>query len=301
MAPSKQAGATGLALAWPTQAEEGGMDAPTRAVLRKDPLVLIRGAGDLASGVAHRLCRAHLRVVMTEAAEPLAVRRTVSFCEAVYHGRQSVEGVEAVRAGAPEDLPGIWENRGVGLLVDPELTCLAWLKPDVLVEATIAKRNLGLRKDMAPLVIALGPGFEAGVDAHLVVETKRGHDLGRIYERGFAIPNTGVPGVVMGVGAARVLRAPADGVFEAAVQLGDLVEQDQVVGWVAGQPALAGTGGLVRGLIRPGTRVHRGLKIGDVDPRGEIGYLNTISDKARALGGAVLEAVLRAYNHPQAV
>ncbi|MFH1058285.1 MAG: selenium-dependent molybdenum cofactor biosynthesis protein YqeB [Pseudomonadota bacterium] len=276
------------------------MDAAPWGFTRRDPLVLIKGAGDLASGVAHRLCRAHLRVVMTESPQPLAVRRTVSFCEAVHRGRQTVEGVDAVRAASVDELAAAWSQGGIPVLVDPDLTCLAWLKPDVLVEATIAKRNLGLSKAMAPLVIALGPGFQAGVDAHLVVETKRGHDLGRIYEEGWAIPNTGVPGEVMGVGAARVLRAPADGVFEPVVELGAMVAEGQVVGRVAGQPVRAGVAGLVRGLIRPGIQAHQGLKLGDVDPRGCLDYLHTISDKARALGGAVLEAVLRAYNQAQA-
>ncbi|MFZ5584693.1 MAG: selenium-dependent molybdenum cofactor biosynthesis protein YqeB [Thermodesulfobacteriota bacterium] len=286
--------------AWSAGAGERAGKETDAILLHHEPLILIKGAGDMASGVAHRLHQAHLRLVMTEVPQPLAVRRSVSFCEAVHDGRQVVEGVEAARVADAEGVAAAWSQGRIPLLVDPDLACLAWLKPDVLVEATLAKRNLGLNKDLAPLVIALGPGFQAGVDAHLVVETLRGHDLGRIYDQGWAIPNTGAPAPVDGVGAERVLRAPADGVFAAAIELGAVVEKGQEVGRVAGRPVLAGVAGVVRGLIRPGATVRQGLKIGDVDPRGRPEYLHTISDKARALGGAVLEAILRVYNRPKA-
>lgn len=300
MTPSSRAEAL-VGLARPEPGSLRAVRPAAGRLMRKELLILIKGAGDLASGVAHRLWRAHLRLVMTEAPQPLAVRRSVSFCEAVHDGSQTVEGVEAVRVQGREDVAAAWSQGCIPLLVDPDLNCLSWLKPDVLVEATLGKRNLGLNQHLAPLVIALGPGFQAGVDAHLVVETLRGHDLGRIYDQGWAIPNTGVPGEVNGVGAERVLRAPAEGRFEAAVELGAMVEKGQAVGRVAGQPARAGVAGLVRGLIRPGAQVRQGMKIGDVDPRGRQEYLHTISDKARALGGAVLEAILRVHNQPRAV
>ena len=264
--------------------------------MKIDPVILIRGAGDLASGVAWRLHQCHLRVAMTEVAEPLAVRRSVSFCEAVHQGRQCVEGVTAVAVEAAGRMPQAWRQGVIPILVDPELGCLAQLRPEVLVEATLAKRNRGITLDLAPLVIALGPGFEAGVDAHLVVETQRGHDLGRVYERGRAQANTGVPGYIGGFGVERVLRAPADGIFETDLDLGARVAAGQEVARVAGLPVRCQVAGVLRGLIRPGIRVRQGLKVGDVDPRDRPEYLRTISDKARALGGAVLEAILRVHN-----
>ncbi len=258
--------------------------------------VLIKGAGDLASGVALRLHRGHFRLLMTELDKPLAVRRTVSFCEAIYDGQQVVEGVKGVRCRGEAEVREAWRRGEIPLLADPGLECLAWSRPQVLVEATLSKRNTGLRQDMAPLVIALGPGFQAGQDAHLVVETQRGHDLGRIYEQGFAQPDSGVPGEIAGFSWQRVLRSPAQGLFETGLELGALVSQGQEVARVAGQPVLAEVGGVLRGLIRPGAMVSPGLKVGDVDPRCRLEYLHTVSDKARALGGAVLEAVLGRFN-----
>lgn len=258
--------------------------------------VLIKGAGEMASGVAHVLHGCHLRVVMSETPNPQAVRRAVSFCEAVHLGRQEVEGVQAVRVQSLDDLAPVWAAGQIPLLVDPGLACLPALNPQVLVEATLNKTGQGLAITDAPLVIALGPGFVAGGQAHFVVETNRGHDLGRLISQGQAQADTGVPGEIAGQTWQRVLRAPAGGVFICDLELGDLVREGQVVASVDGQPLLAGTSGILRGLLRPGTPVEAGQKVGDIDPRGQAAYLHTMSEKARALGGAVLAAIMRIYN-----
>lgn len=260
--------------------------------------VLIKGAGEMATGVAHRLHCCHLRVALTEVAALLAVRRAVSFCEAVYDQRKVVEDVAALLVNRPEEMEAVWQKGEISLLVDPEAEVLDYLKPDVLVEATLSKHNTGISKADAPLVVALGPGFEAGVDAHVVIESNRGHNLGRLIKEGWAEPNTGVPGNTAGYTLERVLRAPADGVFDCDCALGDRVEKGQVVGRVASQPVVAQVGGILRGLIRPQSRVWQGLKIGDVDPRSDKAFVHTISEKARALGGSVVEAIMRVYNRP---
>jgi xanthine dehydrogenase accessory factor len=264
--------------------------------VKSDLCVLMRGAGEMATGVAHRLFMSNLQVVLVEIPKPLAVRRAVSFCEAVYDGRKTVEGVDAVLASSLEDAEDIRQTGAVPLLVDPELTLLEKLKPDVLVEATLSKGALRLSADMAPLVIGLGPGLEAPDDARFIIETNRGHHLGRIIEQGMAQANTGIPGDIAGKTWERVLRAPTDGVFETDCKLGDKVKAGQEVGRVAGKPVMTRLDGVLRGLIRPGAEVSNELKLGDVDPRGQLEYLDTISEKARALGGSVLEAILRVYN-----
>jgi xanthine dehydrogenase accessory factor len=267
--------------------------------MKLDLTVLIKGAGEMASGVALCLHRCHLRVVLTETSQPLAVRRAVSFCEAVHLGRQEVEGVAAVLVpglAGHTGLGPVWAAGDIPLLVDPELACLSALKPQVLVEATLCKAGQGLDMDEAPLVIALGPGFQAGRQAHVVVESNRGHDLGRLITQGQAQENTGVPGEIGGKTWERVLRAPLAGEFISSLELGDLVRAGQVVASVAGRPLLAGTAGLLRGLLRSGTLVEAGQKVGDIDPRGQGAYLTTISEKARALGGAVLQAIMQRYN-----
>ena len=262
----------------------------------KNITVLMKGAGEMATGVAYRLFQSHFRVVMTDIAQPLAVRRAVSFCEAVHEGKKTVEGVEAILIDDPEAIPAVWDENRIPVLIDPECSVLAKLKPSVYIEATVSKHNTGISKEDASLVIALGPGYQAGRDAHVVIETNRGHDLGRLIFDGQPEQNTGVPGQMAGATWERVLRSPADGVFETGLSLGDRVEQGQSVAQVAGQPVVAQVGGILRGLIRPSTKVSKGLKVGDVDPRGKIEYLHTISEKARAIGGSVLEAILRKYN-----
>jgi xanthine dehydrogenase accessory factor len=264
--------------------------------MKKDLTVIIKGAGEMASGVAWRLYQGRLQVLMTETHAPLAVRRAVSFCEAVYDGRITVEGVEAVLIDHPEQIRTTWSNLQIPLLIDPEMEIINQLKPDVLVEATLSKRNTGISIHDAPLVIALGPGYEAGRDAGFVVETNRGHHLGRLYTSGYAQANTGIPGKISGFSAQRVLRAPVDGQFESKLVLGARVAERQAVGTVGGQPVIAQIPGILRGLIRPGTMVTSGLKVGDIDPRGDKTFVSTISEKARAVGGSVLEAICRKYN-----
>jgi xanthine dehydrogenase accessory factor len=259
---------------------------------------LVRGAGELASGVALRLWAAGFNVILTEIKFPLCVRRAVSFCEAVYHGSAEVEGAQGVLIDYPNEAEWLWASHRLPVMVDPELTHLEGVQPDVVVDAILAKKNLGLHREMADLVIALGPGFEAGVDAHVVVETNRGHNLGRLIFEGQAEPDTGSPGVIGGETVKRVLRAPADGLFMSDMDIGDPVAAGDVVGEVAGREVKAEISGILRGLIRPRTPVTAGLKIGDVDPRNRPEYCYTVSDKARALGGSVLEAVMIRYNRP---
>ncbi len=260
-------------------------------------IIAVKGAGEMASALAWRLYMANLRkIVMLEADHPLAVRREVSFCEAVYEGQKTVEAVTAVLAKTAADVAACWQSQNIAVVVDPGWSMLDALRPDVVVDAILAKRNLGTHAGEAHLVIGLGPGFNAGGDVHLVVETNRGHNLGRIITSGPAEPNTGVPGTIAGVAGQRVLRAPADGKFFTERAIGDHVKAEAMIGSVAGEPVRTPIDGVIRGLIRPGTRVPRGLKIGDVDPRGEKGNCYTISDKARAVGGAVLEAILRVFN-----
>lgn len=258
--------------------------------------ILVRGAGEMASGVVHRLARSGFRVLMTETEHPLAVRRAVSFCEAVHDGSQTVEGLCARLIDSLDQAPALWEAGDLPVLVDPDFQCLAELQPAVVLDAAIAKRNLGMKPDMARLTIAMGPGFSAPEDVDLVLETNRGHNLGRLIYKGRAAANTGVPGVIGGFTHERVLRSPAEGVFEAKCELGDLVEKDQVVAVVAGAPVRTQLAGVIRGLIRPGAQVKKGLKVGDVDPRGNKEYLYTISEKARALGGSALEGILAEFN-----
>lgn len=256
------------------------------------PLVVIRGAGDLATGVAHRLHRSGFRVVMTELAEPLAIRRTVSFSEAVARGSVEVEGISARRAASVLETLKILRTGAIPVLVDPDGSLIPQLGPDVLVDVRMAKRNLGTRLSDAPVVIGLGPGFTAGEDVHAVIETNRGHNLGRVILKGRAEPDTGVPGEIAGRSAERVVRAVASGRFTPRREIGETVRAGEVLGDIDGWAVTAPIDGTLRGLIRDGTLVTAGLKIGDVDPRAAREHCFTISDKARAIGGAVLEAIL---------
>jgi xanthine dehydrogenase accessory factor len=260
-------------------------------------IIAIKGAGEMASAVAWRLYMANLRsIFMMEAARPLAVRREVSFCEAVYRGSQTVEGVEGLKAGTAEDIPRLWRLGKVAVIIDPQWRTLATIKADVLVDGILAKQNLGTRKDDAHLVIGLGPGFVAGGDVHLVIETNRGHHLGRLISSGSAEPNTGIPGPVSGVTSERVLRAPAAGEFRSTRKIGEAVKKGEVIGRIGQIEVAAGIDGILRGLMRTPTWVPQGTKLGDIDPRGEVGFCYTISDKARAVAGSVLEGVLRTFN-----
>ena len=254
--------------------------------------VLVRGAGEMATGVAHRLHRSGFRVCLTEIAAPLAVRRAVSFCEAVYDGAMMVEGVAAVKVGSPEEIEGAWEKGEIPLFIDPANKVKDVLRPQVVVDAILAKRNIGTEICDAPLVLGLGPGFTANQDVHVVIETNRGHDLGRLILQGQAEPDTGVPGVIGGYGIERVLRTPRAGVYHAVKMIGDAVAKGDIVANVDGAPMHAQINGVVRGLLRDGMVVSANLKSGDIDPRGKREACFTISDKARAIGGAVLEAIL---------
>ena len=266
--------------------------------IRLNELVIaIKGAGEIASAVAWRLYMANVRsIFMMETAMPLAVRREVSFCEAVHRGSKTVEGVEAVKAGTAEDIPRMWRLGKIAVIIDPEWQTLKRIKPDVVVDAILSKQNLGTRKNDARLVIGLGPGFTAGGDVHLVIETNRGHHLGRLISSGSAEPNTGIPGPIGGVTADRVLRSPAAGEFQSTRNIGEAVRQGEVIGRIGEAEVTAEIDGVLRGLMRTPTWVPKGIKLGDIDPRGEAGFCYTISDKARAVAGSVLEAILRTFN-----
>lgn len=255
-------------------------------------LALIRGAGDLASGIALRLYRSGVKIVMADLERPMAIRRTVAFSDAILHGTMTVEDVTAKYVQDVQQAREILAQGMIPVLADPECRCREMLKPDVIIDAILAKRNLGTRITDAPIVIGVGPGFTAGEDCHAVVETMRGHTLGRAIYRGSALPNTNIPGLIGGFAGERVLRAPADGIFESTHKIRDLVKEGETVGFVAGEPMKATISGVLRGLIADGAEVKKGLKCGDVDPRGETSYCDTVSDKASAIGGGVLEAVL---------
>ena len=258
-----------------------------------DTLVLIKGAGDLASGVAARLYRCGFPVAMTELPHPLMVRRTVAFGEAVYEGEVEVEGLTARRVAHAEEARLTLAAGVMPVLVDPAAASAAALAPRVLVDAIMAKRNTGTALTDAPAVIALGPGFTAGVDCHAVVETNRGHCLGRVILEGSAEPDTGRPGVIGGKTDERILRAPVAGAVEAHASIGERVVVGAVVARIHGLDVSGGTSGVLRGLVRPGAVVPAGEKIGDVDPRAEPEHCYLISDKALAIAGGVLEAILR--------
>ena len=255
-------------------------------------LVVIRGAGDLATGVALRLWRAHIRVVMTDIERPTAIRRTVCFSQAIVHGETTVEDVTAKRAASPEATLGILKTGCIPVLADPDGVCIPALKPDAVVDAILAKKNLGTKITDAPVVIGVGPGFTVGVDCHAVVETMRGHYLGRVIHEGSAIPNTGIPGLIGGFAGERVLRAPADGAFHRILDIGAQVKMGDVAATVDGIPMACTLDGVLRGILADGTPVFKGMKAGDIDPRCEVRHCYCASDKALAVGGGVLEAVL---------
>lgn len=254
--------------------------------------ILIKGAGDLASGIACRLHRCGFLVVMTEIPVPTTVRRTVAFSRAVYENRTKVEDITGVLCRSMEEIEEALSKDQVAVVVDEECGIREKWNPDAVVDAIIAKKNLGTRITDADIVVGVGPGFTAGRDCHCVVETKRGHDLGRCIWNGSAIPNTGVPGIIGGYDKERIIRAVDNGVFHPAVTIGTVVELNDVVGYVNDAPVLAQVGGVVRGLLQDGVTVFCGMKSGDIDPRGVTGHCYTISDKASAIGGGVLEAVL---------
>ena len=260
-------------------------------------LVLIRGAGDIATGIAMRLWRAGVQVVMTDLPQPTAIRRTVCFSQAIVLGETQVEDATARRAEDILQARRICAAGEISVLADPELRCREALRPDALVDAILAKKNLGTTRDMAPLTIALGPGFTAGQDVDVVVETKRGHRLGRIIREGAAIPNTGVPGVIGGYGAERVIHAEKAGVFRNVCAIGDIVSAGETIAEIETPdgirtPVTTRIAGILRGLLRDGYPVTPGFKVADVDPRREeLENCFLISDKARCIAGSVLELI----------
>lgn len=257
----------------------------------RNTLVIMRGAGDLATGVASRLHNSGFPIIMLDIPEPTVIRTSVSFAPALFTGISVVEGIEAVRCTAENALKTALEGK-IAVVADPDGKLIEALKPQIVVDAILAKRNLGTTKGMAPFVVALGPGFTAGVDCHAVIETKRGHRLGAIIYEGSAIPNTGIPGVIGGYGKERVMHSPCSGVFRSVSQIGDLVEVGQIIAYVGETPVITEIGGKVRGMLTSGLKVPERFKVADVDPRGKDTDHTTISDKARAIGGGVLEAIL---------
>ena len=313
------------------------MNQSNNQIIKKNLLIICRGAGDLATGIIHRLHRAGHRVIALETDYPAAIRRQVSFCEAVYDGSAAVEGVTARLVPALTDaetdtetysgindtpaahiasekwdssvIEAVLEAGEVSLLIDPKGESIALLKPDVVVDAIIAKKNLGTTIDMAPLVIGVGPGFTAGQDVHLVIESMRGHNLARIITDGMAQPNTGVPGNIAGFTSERVIHAPAAGYIHDVRKIGDIVQKGDEIARIYPDkesydnalseyvPVNATITGIIRGLIREGYYFKEGFKIADIDPReSELSNCFTISDKARSIAGSVLEAV-SAFEH----
>ena len=259
-------------------------------------LILIRGGGDLASGVALRLHRCGFKIIIAELANPLAVRRTVSFSEAIYAGQIDIEGLHARRVDSAAQALELVEDGSLPVIVDPQAAILGAAQFSALVDARLLKHRVTVSLASAPLVIGLGPGFTCGENCHAVVETQRGHHLGRVYWSGSASADTGQPEG----DPRRVLRAPASGVLASSAQIGDQVQAGQLIAEVAGEKILAPFGGVLRGLIRPGLSVKKGLKIGDIDPRGDPATCTTVSDKALAVGGGVLEALLSSSSGRQA-
>ena len=256
-------------------------------------LVVVRGAGDIASGVIQKLHRCGFYVVALEVEKPSFIRRKVCFGEAIYEGTMEIEGSRARYAKNTEEAEGICRKGEIAILIDPQGKSIPELKPLAVVDAILAKKNYGTNRGMAPITIGLGPGFEAGRDVDIAVETMRGHDLGRLIFQGKPYENTGVPGVVGGYGRERVIYSEGEGVIVNKKRIGDIVEEEEVIATIGKTQVRAPLGGVIRGLIRNSYSVSRGLKIGDIDPRREqVKNCFTISDKARNIGGAVLEAIL---------
>lgn len=262
-----------------------------------DKLIVVRGAGDIATGTINRLFKCGFRVLCLETKKPSAIRRTVSYSECVYNDTTTIEGTTAVLIHSIDEMNEIHKNGMIPVIIDENCDVLKEIKADVLVDAIIAKKNLGTKIDMADLTIALGPGFEAGKDVHYVIETMRGHNLGRVIESGYAIKNTGVPGLIAGKSGERVIHASNAGIIKNINKIGDIVKKDDIIATIDDMPVLASIDGLLRGLIRDSYIVHKGMKIADIDPRlDEYDNCFTISDKAKSIAGGVLEAILMHLN-----
>jgi xanthine dehydrogenase accessory factor len=257
-------------------------------------IVLIKGAGEMASGIAHRLAVCGFSIVMTEIPFPLVIRRGVSYAQAVFDKEYTVEGIPA-RLAKKENLAAILEKSKIAVIIDTVSQVQAFLKPDIFIDATLSKKNTSIQITDAPLVMGIGPGFYAGKDVHFCIETQRGHSLGRVISEGSAIPDTGIPGDIGGYTWERVLRSPGDGIFHTEKKIGDIVEKNSIIGYIENLEVYASISGVLRGLIYPGCLCQKNWKIGDIDPRGIQEYCWQISDKARTISGSVLECILQRY------
>ena len=255
-------------------------------------MILIRGAGDMASGIAVRLFRCGFRLAMTDLTSPTPIRRTVCFSEAIVHGQCTVEDITAEKAASQADADLIWQRGHIPVFADDEGTALALLHPQAVVYARLAKVNLGTSMEDSPIVIGVGPGFTAGKDCHAVIETQRGHYLGRAIYEGSAAANTGIPGNIGGYTVERLIKAPQAGVFHPVKAIADTVSAGEIVAYVDEAPVRCQIGGILRGILPEGTEVYAGMKSGDVDPRCRVEHCLCASDKALSVGGGVLEALL---------
>lgn len=262
-------------------------------------LVIIKGAGDIASGIAIRLFRSKIKVIMTDLPKPTAIRRTVCFSQAIVNGRAQVEDVVSVCAENVQQALSLADSGVIPVLADEDAVCIKEIHPDIVIDAILAKKNLGTKITDAPVVIGIGPGFTVGKDCHAIIETQRGHYLGRVILSGSAAENTGVPGNIGGYTTERIIRAVRDGIFLQNAEIGDIVEVGQTVAFVDGEAVKCSIGGVLRGILPSGTPVFKGMKSGDVDPRGRKEYCNSVSDKALSVGGGALEACLRLYKGEQ--
>ena len=255
--------------------------------------VVIRGGGDLATGVAEVLYQSGFKILILDIEKPSSIRRSVCFSEAIYEGVTKVENIICKKVENENDIEKCWNEKIIPIMVDEKGEIIKKIKPNVVVDSIIAKKNLGTTKDMAPITIALGDGFEAGKDVDIVVETMRGHNLGRIITSGRAMKNTGIPGEIKGVSKDRVIYSLANGIFSSVKKIGDTVQKDEIIGYVGDVEIRGKISGVLRGIIRDGYEVTENMKIGDIDPRiEEKNNCFTISDKARSLGGAVLRAIM---------
>lgn len=263
----------------------------------RDKIIIVRGGGDIASGTINRLHNMGFRVLVLEISKPNFIRRKVCYGEAVYEGEFSLEGTVSKLACSLEEIHSIWEEKKIPVYIDPEMKILEKLSPDVIIDGILAKKNLGMSKELAPVTIGLGPGFEAGKNVHAVIETNRGHNLGRIIYEGKAAENTGIPGIIQGYGKERVIYASAEGILKTVHDIGDVVQKDEIIAYIGTEPVKASLTGLIRGMIREGSFVKKGLKISDIDPReDQLENCYTISDKARTISGGAVEAVFFLLN-----
>ncbi|WP_454053024.1 selenium-dependent molybdenum cofactor biosynthesis protein YqeB [Clostridium sp. Marseille-Q7071] len=260
-------------------------------------VIIVRGGGDLASGTIHKLHRSGFKILVLESYYPTSIRRNVCYSEAIYTGKITIENITAIRVSSFNEILKCWQNNKIPIAVDPHGKFIEMLKPRILIDGIIAKKNLGTKMNMAEITIALGPGFEAGKDVHAVIETMRGHNLGRVILKGEAMKNTGVPGEIGGYSKERVIYSPASGIIQNVKEIGDFVSSGEILAYVDSIEIKTEISGLLRGIIRNGSKIEKGLKIADVDPRcHEIRNCYTISDKARNIAGGVLEAILYFMN-----